>query len=174
MQRRAILANACSAAVTAAEAGYRISRPIIEMRSTRVVAIDVPAAEVVRSAAPGCSARARFFTTVDGHANNSHSAAAGEPTVTDLAGGVWTLRQAIDGADLVVMVASSQTSDEASGTARALGEMCDDLHVMTAGVVLGHPSMTREVVSALRPHTRMLLVSDDHTDLADVLTSLRA
>ncbi|MGH9056095.1 MAG: 3-methyl-2-oxobutanoate hydroxymethyltransferase, partial [Acidimicrobiales bacterium] len=105
-----------------------------------------------------CSGRARIFTPPG-------AAASGNGRVG------WDLDEVVKGADLVVLVASS---DEASGFARTLGELCDKARVMTAGVVIGRPDTAGAVVSALRAHARMLLVSDTPGDLADILTALRA
>lgn len=157
-QRRPVLANSCAMAATAGEARYRIDRAVTETRSTRVVALDEPVAAEVGRAAGACSGQTRVFTP-------PAAAASGNGRVA------WDLDQVVEGADLVVMVASS---DDASGVARALGELCETARVMTAGVIIGHPASTSSVVSALRAHVRMLLVSDTPGDLAGILTALRA
>jgi hypothetical protein len=45
---------------------------------------------------------------------------------------------------------------------------------MTAGLVLGDQSRSRDTLLALRPHAQVLLVSRDEQDVAEVLTALRA
>jgi hypothetical protein len=45
---------------------------------------------------------------------------------------------------------------------------------MTAGLVIGDPSLVGGTVAVLRPHARVLMVSNDERDAIDLLTALRA
>jgi hypothetical protein len=72
-----ILLNSCARAATAAEARFRINRPIKPTRATRVIALDDSAAVSVRDAAREHWADARFLIAnssapiVDGAAESS-------------------------------------------------------------------------------------------------------
>jgi hypothetical protein len=74
-------------------------------------------------------------------------------------------------ADVAVMVATDHGSAEAADT---IGRACARRGVMTAGLVLGDQSRSRDTLLALRPHAQVLLVSRDEQDVAEVLTALRA
>lgn len=73
--------------------------------------------------------------------------------------------------DVVVMVA---TDASAAGPAGLVGDIAAGSGVMTVGVVLAEPAETQAVVTAMRPHTRMLMVSKDDGDVPEVLRALRA
>ena len=81
------------------------------------------------------------------------------------------LRDELADADVVVMVAAV---DGSGATASAIGRAAADRGIMAAGVILGDAREVRDVVSALRPHARVLLVTTDEQDLSEVLTALRA
>lgn len=185
MQRRDILASSCARAAGADEARYRINAPVVDRRSTTVVALDGPARTVLdesRAQHP----RVRFVATAaeraqpglaapaacgngDGHPNGAgpvHTVA-----LEDLDASPRSLADAVADADLVVMVATSQ---EGSAAAATIGDWCTPRRIMTAGLVVGPPEDVQGAVTALRPHARMLLVSQDAGDLNEILTALRA
>ena len=143
---RPILGSSCARAATAAEARFRIDRPIAG-RSARIIALDESAAEVVVRVATLPWLGARFFTS-------------GPPTPADLAD-----------ADVAIMIA---TADADAETASAVARACAERGIMTAGLILGERAEVAAAVSALRPYTRNLMVTDDEDDVAEVLTALRA
>jgi hypothetical protein len=140
------LLNSCARAATAAEARYRIDRPI-PGRSARVIALDTGAEEVVRRVAARPWSDARFLT-------------AGEATPDQ-----------IDDADLVVIVAQA---DDGAETAAAIALECQRRGIMMAGLIVGERLEASAAVSAIRPYAPVLLVSGDEEDLAELLTALRA
>ncbi|HEX5496720.1 MAG TPA: 3-methyl-2-oxobutanoate hydroxymethyltransferase [Mycobacteriales bacterium] len=163
-------------ATTAAEARFRIDVPIAPSRATRVMALDPAAAAVVRSVAEQHWAGARFFTC------HSPAAAAGGEAAGEVAGVVLRringslarLSDELDGADVAVMVA---TADASASAAATIGDACTQRGIMTAAVILGDGYGTGGAggaVSALRPHARVLMVTSDEHDVAEVLTALRA
>jgi hypothetical protein len=143
---RPILANSCARAATAAEARFRIDRPI-GGRAALVVALDDEAAEVVDRVAEKPWQGARFV-----RAANAFD--------SDLAD-----------TDVALMVA---TADADAGAAAAIAQACAARGIMTAGLILGDPLEVAAAVSALRPYARNLMVTDDEDDVAEVLTALRA
>jgi len=143
---RPILANSCARAATAAEARFRIDRPI-GGRAALVVALDDDAAEVVERVAEKPWHGARFVRARDGF----------DEDLTDT--------------DVAVMVA---TADADAGAAAAIAQACAARGIMTAGLILGDPLEVAAAVSALRPYARNLMVTDDEDDVAEVLTALRA
>lgn len=162
--------SGCSRATTAAEARYRLDYPIAPSRATRVVALDDGAQPALREVAAQPWAHARFlvacpvpYAGVDG--------AADALELCTLDGRPVPLGEQLDGASGVVMLA---TDDGAAPLAAAIGAACTARGIMTAGLILGRGDEARAVVSAMRPHARVLMVTDDEHDVAEVLTALRA
>jgi hypothetical protein len=157
--------SSCARAASAAEARYRIDAPV-ESRRARVIALDEPAADVLRSVAALEWASARFFVcdSVGG------SGEADDVLLRGIDGSPAVLSGELAGAHVVVMVA---TQDSGADCAYAIGKACWERAVMTAGLVLGDGSRTLAAVAALRPHARVLLPTADESDLIDLLTALR-
>jgi hypothetical protein len=143
---RPILLNSCAVAATAAEARFRIDRPI-GGRSALVVALDDDAAEVVDRVAERSWRGARFVHSDD-----------------------WNADQ-LAGTDVVVMIATADADGE---VASAIARGCGERGIMTAGLILGDRLDVAAAVSTLRPYARNLMVTDDEDDVAEVLTALRA
>jgi hypothetical protein len=144
-----ILANSCARAATAAEARFRIDRPI-GSRNALIVALDDAAAEVVDRVAEQPWGAARFFT-----------AAEVAPR----------LAEELDDADVAIMVGTAGADGDA---ASAIAAACFERGIMTAGLILGERAAVEGAVAALRPYARNLMATDDEDDLAAVLTALRA
>ena len=159
--------SSCARAATAAEARYRIDAPV-ESRVARVIALDEPAAEVLRPIAALEWASARFF--VCDTVGMAGDLAADDVLLRGIDGSPAALGAELDGAHVVVMVA---TRDSGADCAYAIGKACWERAVMTAGLVLGDGSTTLAAVAALRPHARVLLPTADESDLVELLTALR-
>jgi hypothetical protein len=171
MPNRPILLNSCARAATAAEARFRINRPIAPSRGARVVALDEGAEAVVRRVAEQPWSNARFFVC-----RSPALLAAGNGDVPDVVlvstdGSESRLSAELGGADVAVMVA---TADEGADEAGAIGDACTLRGIMTAGVVIADGHDAEATVSALRPHARVLMVTHDEHDVAEVLSALRA
>lgn len=198
MNQRPTMLGSCARAASAQEARFRIDAPIAGPRSVGVVALDPRAALIVGQVQQEPWSRARFYrpagmswagvslptgtdTTGNGAGStlgvgNGHSQGNGHAGGNG--GGLW----AVDGqpaavadivkeSDVVVMVA---TDASAAGPGGAVGDAAAGSGVMTVGVVLAEPAETQAVVTAMRPHTRMLMVSKDDGDVPEVLRALRA
>lgn len=146
-QVRPTLLNSCASAATAAEARFRIdAKPGLRVeRATRVVALDAGAAEIVRPLAEAPWLGCRFRYDAD----------------TD----------ELADADFVLMIA---TNGDGAAAAAAIGDVCVLRGIMTAGLVLASAEDEGAAVTALRPHSRVLLVSRDRRDAAGLLTALGA
>jgi hypothetical protein len=147
-QTRPILLSSCAIAATAAEARFRIDRPIAG-RKALIVALDGEAAGVVDRVAERPWGGARFFRTPD----------------------VAPVLAELDDADVTIMVA---TADADGDAASELARECAARGIMLAGLVLGGRLEVAGAVSALRPYARNLMITDDEEDVAAVLTALRA
>ncbi len=145
-QMRPTLLNSCARAATAAEARFRIDRPI-GGRAALIVALDDEAAEVVDRVAERPWNGARFVR-------------AGATVPEELAD-----------SDVAIMIATADADGEA---ASAIARVCAEKGIMTAGLILGDRLEVAAAVSALRPYARNLMVTDDEEDVAEVLTALRA
>jgi hypothetical protein len=160
------LLSSCARAASAAEARFRIDRPITPSRAGRVVALDEQAAEVLARTAQLEWANARFYVC--------ESAAGDDVVLRGIDGGPATLADELASASVVVMVA---TDDAGADCAYALGKACWERGVQTAGLVLGDGThggtAAAAAVAALRPHARVLLPSADEDDVVDLLMALR-
>jgi hypothetical protein len=159
------LPSSCARAATAAEARYRINRPIAPARAPRVIALDAGAAEVVRRASAGDWANARF--SVCEKAGDGAEAV----LLRGVDGGTATLADELASADVVVMIA---TSDSGADCAYTIGKACWQRSIMTAGLVVADGPGADQAVAALRPHARVLLPGADESDVVELLTALRA
>jgi hypothetical protein len=98
-----------------------------------------------------------------------------EHWLSDLRGRTKHLLEEINGADLVVMIA---TAGENASAAAMIGEACSLKRVMTSALVLGGESATDEALSKtlaqLRPWAQMLVIASSDDYIADMLSALRA
>jgi hypothetical protein len=147
---RPILLNSCALAATAAEARYRINpttpRP---PRSSRIVGLDSGAFDVVQELARQPWNDAHFI---------------GRPDLV-------RFDEELTGADFVLMIA---TANDGAAAASAIGDACARRGIMTAGVVLNGSAATDAAVAALRPHARVLVVTEDRQDIAEIMSAVGA
>lgn len=162
MQRQPTLLSSCARAATAAEARYRISYPEFTRRSSRVIALDSQAAAIVR--------RIAGQQWSGGHFLILESAVPDDALLRSAAGGTALLSEELDGADVVVMVATADANAEA---ASIIGNACAARSIMSAGLVVHGAGPVGEVVSALRPNAMVLVVLRDAGDVPEVLSALR-
>jgi hypothetical protein len=153
------LPSSCARAATAAEARYRIQRPVAPARAPRIIALDDGAVEIVDRIAKLEWANARFYAC--------------ETTglLRGIEGGPATLDDELASADVVVMVA---TDDRGADCAYTIGKACWQRSIMTAGLVVADDDGADRAVAALRPHARVLLPGADEGDVVELLTALRA
>ena len=170
MTARPILGSSCARATTAAEMRYRIDRPIRGRRGARIVGLDTGADGIVERISHEQWGHARFFTLPEpvGDVGDRGSESV---TLRDTDGGTSSLLAELEDADVVIMVATTE-SDAAAAT--IIGAACTVRGIMNAGLVIGERTLVGGTVAAVRPHARVLMVSGDERDVVDVLTALRA
>ena len=115
-----------------------------------VIALDPGAARLAEDAAGVVSDRVTFLT-VDRFSDPTRVGAA------------------VQGSDLVVLVATSEMDSSAVGGLRHV-----DGRVPTVGLVVGPPLERVGAMAALRDRTLMLVASETPSDLSDILSDLRA
>jgi hypothetical protein len=169
--RRPILSQSCAVATTAAEYRYRVDRPNSADRSSRVIALDDGAAEIVGRLAEQPWVGARFLNFEGVVPVEGEKAPGGRATVRALDGSSAELTDEVVAADVVIMIA---TGDDGREGADVIGQACAERGVMTAGLVVGGRAGADEAINTLRPNTMVLVVLDDERDAVDVLTALRA
>jgi hypothetical protein len=174
--KRPTLLNSSASAATAAEAAFRIDGPPPPPRVSRVVALDPGAATVIRRVAAmagGTSHGASHFLAYRPGTPVEYISGGLPDVAVYPAEGDAPLRFAdeMEGADMVFMVA---TADDGADAAAAIGEACYMSGITTGAVVFGEEADVRHAVAALRPHARVLLVTQDEDDVSAVLAGLRA
>jgi len=161
---------------SAAEAKFRIDKPNSQPRAVKVIALDTRSERIVKELAQSQWQRASFLTA----SAFSGAPRQGEPFsmggwLNDLAGRTKDLVDEVNSADLVVMVA---TAGESAAAAAIIGEACSVKHVMTTALILGGGASSDETISKmltqLRPHVMMLVISSADEYIKDMLTALRA
>lgn len=171
MASRPTLLNSCAYAATAAEARFRIDSRQPRLRSTRVVALDEAAASLVRELAQDSWQSARFLIAGSEAALGQRAENAAELVVSTPADEVTTLATELADADFVMMIA---TADDGAAAAAVIGLECALRGIMTAAVVLGPQRTVQAAVRALRPNARVLLISNDWNDVAEILSAVGA
>jgi len=170
MTARPILGSSCARATTAAEMRYRIDRPIRGRRGARIIGLDTGADAIVDRISHQQWGHARFFTLA-GPVAVVGDGGSESVMLRDADGAVSNLLTELEDADVVIMVATTE-SDAAAAT--IIGAACTVRGIMTAGLVIGERALVGATVAAVRPHARVLMVSGDERDVVDVLTALRA
>ena len=170
MTARPILGSSCARATTAAEMRYRIDRPIRGRRGARIIGLDTGADAIVERISHQHWGHARFFTLA-GPVAVVGDGGSESVMLRDADGAVSNLLAELEDADVVIMVATTE-SDAAAAT--IIGAACTVRGIMTAGLVIGDRALVGATVVVLRPHARVLMVSGDERDVIDVLTALRA
>lgn len=169
MQRQPILLQTCAQASTVAESRFRIDYPETARRDSRIVALDDRAAGIVR-ALSGLEWHGGHFLAYVASAPGDDAATA-DATLRDSDGAQRLLSQEVDGADVVVMIATAQASPAA---AALVGDSCAARGVMSAALVVSDDDGVDEAIAALRPNAMVLVVLEDEDDIPDMLTALRA
>jgi hypothetical protein len=168
MPNRPTLLGSCASASTAAEARFRINAPRPTPRATRVVALDDGAHDVVRPFVGESWRGVRFL--------RYRTTGAEHDLLDDLVlstegGDVVPLSEELADADFMMMIA---TTGDGAAAASAIGTACSLRGIMTAGLILGTSGSADAAVTALRPYARVLLVSRDAADVAELLSAVGA
>jgi hypothetical protein len=146
-----------------AEARFRIQAPNSVPRAITVIALDTAGEAVVRRLAKSDWTHATFLTALS------------PDTTRDLAGQTRSIRDEVDTADLVVLVAGPGGGAHAAST---VGQACRVRRVMTTACVVGGGSAPESDLSRtlaqLRPWSLMVVMAKDDEYIHDMMTALRA
>lgn len=164
---RPTLLNSCARAATAAEAAFRVPYPNALRRDSRVIALDRGAAQQISTISEDPWQGAHFLIL----APVQPGLATGKVDLSDVNGTALDCADELRGADVVVMVA---TTDEGAKAAAVIGAMARDTGVMTAGIVLADPKEADEVMRSLRTSASVLVMASDPDYLPAMLSALRA
>ena len=161
-------------AASAAEARFRINHPNSRPRAIKVIALDRESEAVIKRLSRSGWTNASFLIALPSDPPRREPFSM-RGWLSDLAGEALNLAEEIDGADLVVMIATAGSNTEA---ASIIGEACSLKRVMTTGLILAEPSVSDAALSRslsqLRPWALMLVVASGEEYIADMLTALRA
>ena len=170
---RPTMLNSCARAATAAEARFRVQYPNSLTRASRIFALDAAAAEAMYAVTEEPWNGARFLTVCNGGVL---------PDVTDVNdlplsapnGTKAILSEELDGADVVVLLASSVAD---SGAAEVIAREAHRRRIMVVGLALGGGAGQAgldKTVAALRPFASVLVVASDSEFIPAMLSALRA
>jgi hypothetical protein len=165
-----VLAESARAA-SAAEARYRIQAPNSRGRATLIVALDRPSEPVLLRLAQGAWHAAAFFQAPVADRADGLPA---DGWLTDLEGGRRRVRELIEAADQVIMLAGAGGNADA---AALIGRASSDRRVTTTGLIIGaeHASdrdLSR-TLAQLRPWSLMVVIAGSDDYLTDMMTALR-
>src|SRR5262249_45019378 len=136
---------------SAAEARFRIDAPNSKPRHVKVIALDAASEAVVKHLAERRWNNASFFTASAFASAPPLRGFSMEGWLSDLAGRTKDLVDEVNGADLVVMVA---TAGENAQAATMIGEACSVRRVNTTGLILGGAHATDQMLSKTLSHLR--------------------
>jgi hypothetical protein len=168
------LLGSCAKAATAAEARYRVDYPNARARSSRIVALDGKATDIMRRVEDDLWGDAHFLTFRSRHPAPGIEALSIDATLAKPDGTETKLSAELAGADVVVMIAATGENIEA---AAAVGNACFVRNIMTAGLIVSKdradPAVER-AVAALRPYAKVLVIASDEEYVPAMLHALRA
>lgn len=166
--------GACARAATAAEAKFRVQYPNSRTRASRIFALDAGAAEAMYRVTEDPWNGAHFLTLATKAPVDPGATQAGDLPLCHPDGARADLNQEIEGADLVVLLA---TRGDAEGAAEVIARECYQRNIMCAGLALGTaraPGGVDRVVNSMREFARVLVVAHDVDYIPAMLTALRA
>ena len=148
---------------SAAETRFRVQAPNSLPRAIKVIALDAAGEAVVRRLADSDWTHATFLTALSPDA------------ARDLAGRTRSIRDEVETADLVVLVAGPGGRAHAAST---IGQACSVRSVMTTGFVVGAgaapESELSRTLAQLRPWSLMVVIANDDEYTVDMMAALRA
>lgn len=174
MYTRPTLLSSCALAATTKEARFRIDYPNSRARKSRIFAFDKIAAEAMYAIVEDPWKGAHFITVASGLDVDPENTKADELALSHPDGTKASLTDEIEGADVVILIASDGHS---AGAAEVIAREAYNRKIMTVGLALTKPKLhltTELVVSTLRPFAAVLVVAEDESFIPAMLTALRA
>ncbi|POF34522.1 hypothetical protein [Roseibium marinum] len=168
------LLGSCARAATAEEARFRVQYPNSRTRSSRIFALDAGAAEAMYAITEDPWNGAHFLTLVDRGPVDPATTDARDLPLAHPDGTSADLTEETDGADVVVLLA---TSGDNEGAAEVIAREAFHRHIMCAGLALGSgksDASVDRVVNSMRRFATVLVVARDNDYIPAMLTALRA
>ncbi|MGB3407518.1 MAG: hypothetical protein WBA67_08485 [Jannaschia sp.] len=160
--------GSCARAASADEARYRVDYPNSLRRTSRIFALDQAAAEAMYAVTEDPWDNAHFLTVLPGLAED------GSLQISNPEGSAVDLLSELDGADVVVLLATNGTGEAA---AKTIAQECQVRNILCAGLALGRGNPRDgldAVVNSMRKSTRVLVVAQDDDYIPAMLSALRA
>jgi hypothetical protein len=165
--------GSCARAATTAEARYRVKYPNSLTRASRIFALDARAADAMYAVTEDPWQGAHFLTVGKTSVNVDTTLADDLPLIGP-GGASVKLSDELDGADVVVLLASA---DANIGAAEVVAREAYARHIMIAALALGDglsQNKLDDVVAALRPFAGVLVAASDDDFIPAMLSALRA
>ncbi len=165
--------SSCARAASAEEARFRVQYPNSSIRTSRIFALDGAAAEAMYGVTEEPWNNVHFLT-LSSHKPVDPATRPRDLPLSHPDGSAADLDAELDGADVVVLLATDGTSE---GAAEVIARECFERKIMCAGLALGRgkPSEALDpVVNAMRRFARVLVVAQDEDYLPAMLSALRA
>jgi hypothetical protein len=166
--------SGCARAATAAEARFRVPYANSRKRASRIFALDAKAAEAMYAITEEPWNDAHFLTLANSRPVDPAATAAQDLPLAHPDGTPATLPEEIEGADVVVLLA---TSGDNEGAAEVVAREAFERKIMCAGLALAAGSSDASVdrvVNSMRRFATVLVVARDHDYIPAMLTALRA
>ncbi|HUZ67693.1 MAG TPA: hypothetical protein VMU56_08545 [Beijerinckiaceae bacterium] len=161
-------------ATSRAESAYRIPYPNSRARAVKVIALDASSAALLDELARLSWNGARFFTAASPTPERASSKTALKTWLADLAGHVMDLVVEVAQSDFVVVVASA---GEDARSVSVIAEICELHHKTLIALVVprdGDEEALAASLRQLRPHAKMLVVTQGRDYVETMLSALRA
>lgn len=168
------LGSSCARATTRAETAFRVQYPNSSTRSSRIFALDPGAAEAMYAITEDPWNGAHFMTVALDRDVDPEATAADRLPLAHPDGSAASLEAELEGADLVVLLASGARRE---GAAEVIAREAFHRKIMCAGLALGSVAQDAEidaVVNTMRRFASVLVVARDTDYIPAMLTALRA
>ena len=157
---------------TAAELRFRVQEPNARVRATSVIALDPASEPFVARLTEDQWNHATFLRSPE--EAGAAGPGAGEGWLTTFDGRRTPIREAVNGADQVIMVASAGGRADA---AALIGRACSDRRVTTTALIVGAAGAADAEISKtlaqLRPWSLMVVIANSDDYVRDMMTALR-
>lgn len=164
---------------TAAELRFRVQAPNAKVRATTVIALDPASEPFVGRLAEEQWNHATFLKASSGAAGDpgasvTHVDADADASLTAFDGRPTRVRDEVNAADQVIMVASAGGRADA---AAAIGRACSDRRVTTTALIVGAADASdveiSKTLAQLRPWSLMVVIANSDDYVTDMMTALR-
>ena len=157
---------------TAAELRFRVQAPNSKARATTIIALDAPSETFIRRLSEDRWNHATFLKAPV--ADTADDAAVDDGWASTLEGRQTRVRDEVDAADQVIMVASPGGHANA---AAMIGRACSLKRVTTTALIVGAADASdgdvSKTLAQLRPWSLMVVIANSDDYVTDMMTALR-